>query len=72
MTVHVRFAPKADEKQIISLRPLSARKRTDSRPSRQVMHRSKKASLLDHLVNPCEQRCWHFQAERFGGFQVYH
>jgi hypothetical protein len=32
------------------------------------MHRSKTASLFDHLVGTREHRCWHFKGERLHSF----
>ena len=34
------------------------------------MHRSKTASLFDHLVGTGEQHRWHFEAERFRSLEI--
>ena len=36
----------------------------------ELMHRSKTASLFDHLAGECEQSIWHGQVEPFGGLEV--
>jgi hypothetical protein len=59
---NVRFAPKADKQQIVSVCPLCA--------NRVLMHCGKKHSRFGHLVSTRQQFIRHSKAERFGGLEV--
>jgi len=62
--MHVRFAPKADKKQIVSVCPLSA--------NRVLTRRSKKAPPFDHLVGAGEERDMKVDPDRLCRSFVYH